>query len=532
MNYLKNRILKSIMYSLTILVIFVFSCKKQETTFVESPDKSVRAVIDAGTALNYAVIFNNDTLINQSSIDISLKEFGALKNFEIIETSSQSVNQKWERVWGKRKIVTNNYNELEIKLSDKTNGILINLYVRAYDDGVGLRYGFPEQEKLSEIKLAQENTQFSFAVNSKVWMADYENFVTPQEHEFFNASLADIKPTQLIGMPLLLKSDNDTYAVITEANLTNWSGAFLKKASQENTMVTSLSLYPNDSSIVVIRNTPALSPWRVIMLANNPGELIESDIIQNLNEPVALEDVSWIEPGASAWDWWWSNSYAPSQDFEIGSNQQTMKYFIDFASEMGWEYQIVDWKWYGPPLGPDGGPYPDADITQSTDKIDIPELVEYAKKKNVKLIVWGHWKHLNDRLDEALALFEEWGVSGIKIDFMDRQDQEMVNFYHEVVKKAAARHLVVNFHGAYKPTGVSRTYPNMITREGVLGNEYTKWSDRITPEHNVTLPFTRGLLGEMDYTPGAFRNVTPESLSLRKSQKMALPWCKQPDVIN
>jgi alpha-glucosidase len=254
------------------------------------------------------------------------------------------------------------------------------------------------------------------------------------------------------------------------------------------------------------------------MIEDSPGKFLESNLIQNLNEPCKIGDVSWITPGKSAWDWWWCNRYAPDAGFELGPNQETMKYFIDFASEMGWEYQLVDWQWYGEPFAPTDSyqwnPNPDADITTCIPGIDIPSLVEYADSKNVKLLVWLEWHHADRQMEEAFPLYEKWGVAGVKIDFMASESQEMVDFYHRTVKLAARHHLVVDFHGAYKPTGFSRTYPNLVTREGVLGNEYTKWSDRITPEHTVTLAFTRNILGEMDFTPGGFVNVTPDQFRL------------------
>ncbi|UZR97504.1 glycoside hydrolase family 97 protein [Chondrinema litorale] len=505
--------------SLIFAVLLITSCETQtakKDIQVSSPDKNVQATIDVKNGLQYAVVFNNDTIIEQSAIDLDLKEFGTLSNFEVVNSTTNTVDDTWSRVWGKRKKVKNNYNELHIQLKEQASSILVDLYVRAYNDGIGIRYGFPEQEKMKSFELAKEKTQFKFTEDHTVWRADYQTYKSSQETEFLNAKLSDIKPSQLIGMPLLVQAKDKAYAVITEANLTDWSGAFLRSTdSLKNTMVTELAPLPNDTLIAVKRNTPAVSPWRVVMLAENPGELVESDIIQNLNDPIAIEDASWIQPGVSAWDWWWSNKYAPSANFELGPNQETMKYFIDFAAEMGWEYQIVDWQWYGEPFDETGGrSNPNVDITTPIEGINIEELVKYANSKNVKIIVWGHWESLKNQLDEALATYEKWGVSGIKIDFMDRQDQEMVNYYHTVVKKAAEHHLVVDFHGAYKPTGFSRTYPNLITREGVMGNEYSKWSDRVTPEHNVTLPFTRGLLGEMDYTPVAFRNVTPENFVL------------------
>nr|WP_321410719.1 glycoside hydrolase family 97 protein [uncultured Carboxylicivirga sp.] len=492
--------------------LFIFSsCKTTEKSNLSSPDGNINAIVSNENGLEYSVIFNNDTILENSKISITLKEFGKLENFEVTQVLKRTVNNTWQRVWGKRKSVTDHFNELQLQLKEIRSNIIIDLYVRAYNDGIAIRYGFPEQDGLSKIEITIEKTQFAFKDNFTIWRADYKTYKSSQEQPFLEGKISDIQPQHLIGMPLLVETTNKNYVVITEANLTDWSGAFLRTdESNKNTVTTDLAPLPNDSSICVIRNTPALSPWRTIMLASKPGELIESDLIANLNEPLAIDDISWIQPGASAWDWWWSNKYAPGADFVLGPNQETMKYYIDFASEMGWKYQIVDWQWYGEPFGPDGDANTDADITTCIDGINIEELVKYAHARNVKIIVWGHWKSMDKQMEEALALYEKWGVAGIKIDFMDRQDQEMVKYYHKLVKKAAEHHLLVDFHGAYKPTGFSRTYPNLITREGVMGNEYNKWSHDVTPEHNVTLPFTRGLLGEMDYTPVSFNNVRPD----------------------
>jgi alpha-glucosidase len=216
----------------------------------------------------------------------------------------------------------------------------------------------------------------------------------------------------------------------------------------------------------------------------------------NLNDPCAIEDVSWIKPGKCAWDHWWSA--------EVKMDTETLKKYIRFASDMGFPYQLIDWQWYGQ------FNKPDADITSVNPAVDMPEVLRFAKEKNVRCWVWLYNTDAERQYKEAFALYEKWGIAGVKIDFMDRDDQEMVNWYHKIVKAAAEHHLLVNFHGAYKPDGLQRTYPNFITREGVMGNEYAKWSTRVTPEHNVTLPFTRMLAGPMDYTPGGFLNRTPD----------------------
>ncbi len=492
------------------LLFFTTSCSHSSAVQIASPDESITTTITVDTGIAYSINYKGTSLLHPSKIGVLLADSIACKDFEIIDTENDIVTENWERVWGKRSIVSNAYEQTIIHLKEKESGLLFDVYVRAYNDGVAFRYGLPKQANFQHIKISSETTTFNFTENHEVWCADYKTFESPQEEVFQQLQLSDVAPKQLLGMPMLLKANDSTFMAITEANLTNWSGAFLQKEEATNVITTTLTPLPSSPTIAVERNTPAVSPWRVIMIGDTAGAFINSDIIANLNNPVAIADSSWIQPGAAAWDWWWSNSYAPDVDFEVGPNQQTMQYYIDFAAEMGWEYQIVDWQWYGEPFGEDGA-NPDVDITQSIDQIDIPSLVAYAKAKNVRLIIWLHWESLQKQLDEALALYEKWGVAGIKVDFMNRQDQEMVNFYHEVVAKAAQHHLLVDFHGAYKPTGVSRTYPNLITREGVMGNEHNKWSDVITPEHNVTLAFTRGILGEMDYTPVGFRNVTPEA---------------------
>jgi alpha-glucosidase len=191
-------------------------------------------------------------------------------------------------------------------------------------------------------------------------------------------------------------------------------------------------------------------------------------------------------------------------------NTETLKQYIQLAADMGWPYQLVDWQWYGPYNKPE------ADITRPAANVDLPGLIQFAKERNVRLLLWIHSNDAarNDAYKKAFPIYEQWGIAGVKIDFMDRDDQEMVNWYEAVSKEAAAHHLMVNFHGAYKSTGLNRTYPNQITREGILGNEYNRWSTRVTPEHKLTLPFTRFLAGPADFTPGGFLNRQPSQFKV------------------
>jgi len=278
----------------------------------------------------------------------------------------------------------------------------------------------------------------------------------------------------------------------------------------------------DEPGVAVDAATPFSSPWRVFMIGDEPGRLIESNIVLNLNPPSKIEDTSWIRAGKSAWDWW-SGEAAPSVSFKTGMNTATMKHYIDFASDSGFSYMLIDAGWAVAPnrQGPDDYAAL-ADITQVNPDLDMPELIRYAKDKGVRIWLWSHWTSVEKYKDKAFPLFEKWGIAGVKIDFMNRDDQWMVDYYHRVVELAAAHHLMIDFHGAYKPDGLRRTYPNLITREGVMGKEYLKWSARTTPVHNVTLPFTRMLAGPMDYTPGAFGNSNREHFVARNFMPMGL----------
>jgi alpha-glucosidase len=256
------------------------------------------------------------------------------------------------------------------------------------------------------------------------------------------------------------------------------------------------------------------------MIGDQPGDLIESNIILNLNDPCKISDTSWIKPGKVVFPWW--------PDFKTESpvigNEMTFdnqKYYLDFATEYEIPYLELEPPWYGDERECIKNPEK-FDITTPTRSLQLPDLLEYGKERGVHFFIWAVWKNIEQQMNTALPLYEQWGAAGMKIDFMNRDDQDMVNFYHRVLQKAAEHHLMVYFHGAYKPTGIRRTWPNLLTREAVMGLEYNKWTDRITPEHNVTLPFTRMLAGPMDYTPGAFVNVTKDQFKPEYSEPMAM----------
>ncbi len=501
-------------YFLMLVLIFLPLKILSQSFILQSPDQSSEIKITAGEIIEYGVWYKGIHVLGNSVIGLQFSQapyFG--KNVSIIHHEKSSVNETWKPVVGSFDKVLNYYNELIIDIQeDKFPERMIRIAIRAYNDGIAFRYHIPESWKrflpnyqdVERLILLDELTSFKFTSNHKVWAADYRSYASHQEEEFNSLFLQEIRPEQVIGLPLLAKIDNKCYAAITEADLTDWAGMYLKRRNIGNSIIleADLSPLPGNPQEKVKILPGSWSPWRVIMLGDSPGALIESEIVNNLNDPCEIKDPGWIVPGISAWDHWWSG--------EVNMNTETIKDYIQLAADMGWEYMLIDWHWYGAPFTTNGDfrADPNADITTVNPAVDMPEVLDFANNKDVKLILWLLWDHVEKQMDEAFALYESWGISGVKIDFMARDDQEMVNWYHKVVKKAAEHKLVVDFHGAYKPTGWSRTYPNLMTREGVLGNEYSKWSSRITPEHNVTLPYTRMLAGHMDYTPGGFLNVT------------------------
>lgn len=481
-----------------------------QTETLQSPDEQVEATIHLnGGAVLLDVKFRGETVLVDSPLGLTLDRGRIFREGTTMSSAERrSENTTWKPLWGKRAEVVDHYNEMTIRFETSVHPP-VSVVVRAYEDGVAVRYVLTEP--WGEFDVVREETMFQFPSDVKVWAVNFDGkgFRSSQESEFRPMQVSELDPKQIYGCPLLVNVTSDVWAAISDADLIDWAGMhFQRDATNSRAVKAVLAPRLDNDKIAVRTKAPRKSPWRMIMLGSTPGELIESDLVRNLNDP-PQGDFSWVKPGKAVWDRWWSNSYAPEVDFEVGINTETMKYFVDLAPEVGAIYQLVDDGWaLTPPRDPSGGGRKPGDITKTNGKVDIPALVEYAKSKGVDIMLWVQWQSVRDQMDEAFPLFEKWGIKGIKVDFMDRDDQEMVNFYHRVAQKAAEHHLMVDFHGSYKPTGDSRTWPNLITREGVMGNEHNKSTSRVTSEHTVTIPFTRGLFGEMDFTPGGFRNKT------------------------
>ncbi len=471
-----------------------------------------------GERAYYRVSYNGRPVLADSPLGLDFKGAPALdRDFEIVATDLRSHDDFWDNPFGAQRRVRDHYNQLTVSLRErKAPGRRVDLIFRAYDEGVAFRYVLPQQEAIEKFILASENTGFYFAQDADAFALDLGRFNTNNEGEYRRIRLSNLKPASVVNLPLLVEMPGGPWMALLEADLTDYAGMYVGGVpGVDHALISKLSPSPRRLDEVVAGSPPKATPWRVLLMNPRPGGLIETSyLILNLSAPCALADTSWIKPGKAAWDWW-SGSFARGVDFKPGMNTATMKHYIDFAATHHLEYMLVDAGWY--PATDYRHPI---DILRHVPEVDVPGIIAYAKPKGVKVILWVFWGELDKHMDEALTLYEKWGAAGIKVDFMDRDDQEMVNFYERCVRKAAEHHLVVDFHGAYKPTGLRRTLPNLLTREGIMGLEYNKWSERITPEHDVTIPFTRMLAGPMDYTPGGFHNTTRAEFTPRSVEPM------------
>ena len=494
-------------------ILFAVIANSQTIT-VRSPDNKIEITILNKDKLSYSVSYAGKPIINPSQLGFEFKDEPPMTgNFNAVDQSLKNFNETWiPVVKSKHSEVLNSYNELQLSLQEKSGAMRqMKLFVRAYNEGAAFRYQLFRSGKVGDRQITKELTSFSIPGDPKAWIVEYGGYSSSNEAEFIEHPLSYLNEKSIAGMPMLMEYSDNCWVAITEAKIENYAAFYIGTTGTTGQLTTKLVPVPGETEtgVKVRFDDEVFTPWRVLMIGETPGSLIESEIIQNLNDPCVIKDPSWIRPGLSAWDHWWSG--------EVKMEMPVIKQYIDMASEMGWPYMLVDWQWYGKFNSPE------ADITKWAPQINMPEIIEYALSKNVKIIVWLYSSDVNrnSAYKTAFPLYEKWGVAGIKIDFMDRDDQQMVNWYHDIIKCAAENHLMVDFHGAYKPDGIIRTWPNMITREGVMGNEYYKFSDKMSPEHNVKLAFTRMLAGQMDYTPGAFLNVTKEQY---KNQTPAVVW--------
>jgi alpha-glucosidase len=468
---------------------------------ISSPDGKIVVTVSIGTDIKWSASYENKVIISAVKIGMVMGNDKILGLNEAVKKSSLiKVNEILKpEVANKKSEIPENY--VALLLAFKSG---FTLQFRAYNDGIAYRF---ETVQKDTIVVKNEISELQFPSGTTSWYPLENGFMSHNENTFIFSSLDTINEKHLASLPVLFQT-NGTSVLLTESDIEDYAGMWIRGAGSGK-IVGTWPAYPAEESLrrdrdlrvtkttdyIAKTNGTRTFPWRAFIIAGDDGKLIESDLVYKLAAPCRLSDISWIKPGKVAWDWWNANNIY-GVDFRAGLNDETYKYYIDFASRNGIEYVILDEGWYK--LG---------NVLEPAPGFDIPGLCNYAAEKKVGIILWVVWKTFSDQMEQALDQYEKWGVKGVKVDFMQRDDQKMVNFYWKASKETAAHHMLIDFHGAYKPDGLGRTYPNALTREGVKGMEHSKWSKDVNPEHDVTLPFTRMVAGPMDYTPGAMVNM-------------------------
>ncbi len=523
MKHLNKQPMKKIHHILlTTLLLFLFFAKianaqNKKNYELLSPDITIKMVISIDDQIQYSVLVDGETILKPSQISMKLNDQVLGLNPNISSISKRSVDENIiPVVQEKFKVIKDNYNELTISL--KKNYAVI---FRVYNNGIAYRFS-TKMDKM--ITVISEEATFNFVGGNSVYYPEERRFQSHNERKYLHMRLDTMSSGRLASLPVLVETKGPK-VLIAESALKNYPGMWVL-SGKNNSLNATFPKYALEDKLDPMsdRNVPVTKkanyiakvngkrnfPWRILAIAKEDGDLITNQLVYQLGEKQQIEDTSWIKPGKVAWDWWNAlNVYGV--DFKSGVNTETYKYFIDFASKFGLEYIILDEGWYK--LG---------DLMHIVPEINMEEIMAYGKQKNVGVILWVVWKTLDDQLEIAMDQFEKWGVKGIKVDFMQRDDQSIVNYYWKIADEAAKRKMLVDFHGAYKPSGLRRAYPNVITREGVKGLENNKWSKDITPTHNLTIPFIRMVTGPMDYTPGAMLNAQPKDFTINFDRPMSM----------
>ena len=516
---------KVIMWMAALAVAFAAQAKDY---VVKSPDGKIVVTVTSGEHVSYSIDRDGVKLLAPSKISMSLVggyRYGGKDSFK---ATRKTVDQTIPAKNFKRAKVRDHYNEMTLSTGT------YDLVFRAYDDGVA--YRFVAGGKAGEFAVSYEQAEFAFPYDYMAYIP-YERDGGSMEEQFFNSfentyshhRISQWEKGRIAFLPLTVEAVNGIKMCITESDLRNYPGMYLINQEGGRSLrgvFASVPIKENQGghnmlqglvrdrhNYLVKTKSPHAFPWRVIVIAKDDKDLADSDLTWRLAAPAAAGDWSWVKPGKVAWDWWndWNIS---GVDFKSGVNNDTYKHYIDFASEHGIEYVILDEGW---------AVNKQADLMQVVPEIDLPMLCDYAAKKNVGLILWAGYWAFNRDMEGVCKHYSSMGIKGFKIDFMDRDDADMVTFYEKAAATAAKYHLVVDFHGAFKPAGLQRTYPNVLNFEGIHGLEQMKWSkpevDQVT--YDVTVPFTRFVAGPADYTQGAMRNATRENYYPSNTEPMS-----------
>ena len=496
-------------YIICFFIALVTSCGKgsKEQISTRSPDGRLELIVNMKDSLSYAVKYDGKTIVNPSIIGLQLKGNYLGHNSMVNNIVTNNVNETLKPVYGKFAELSNHYNETIVQFDDN-----YSLVLRAYDEGVAYRF-------VTDLDgdIIVDNELFNIEVNpsSRVIYQETDNYTAWElMHVEYESTEAIMEGKRAIT-PVIFTTPEKLNIVVAESDIRSYPGMYLQKKG--NGFTSDFAHYPDSTALgswgfvdVVQRTRNHIAelsgkhnfPWRMIIVADDDKKLLTNELTYKLATPQAIDDVSWIKPGKAAWEWW-HDAMLPDADIQSGMdnrNTALYKHYIDFAAEYGLEYLMIDAGWSDI-----------FDLSKVNPKVDIQEVINYGKEKNVGVFLWCVAMALTDETtDKYMKMISDWGAVGLKVDFFDRDDQLAMDWYENIARVAAEHKLMINFHGCSKPTGLHRMYPNIVNYEAVRGGECHKWDLTANPKHHVTFPFNRMLGGSIDYTPGAMRNTSPQ----------------------
>lgn len=516
-------------YPLIIGLVLLSVCAQAKVFNISSPDGRLRAEVNVGQSVTYSLAFSGQELLSQTPLSMTLAD-GTTWGVGSKLTSSKASKHSGviKAAFYKKAEVRDDYNQLLLRFRG------FNIVFRAYNEGLAYRF---EATGKATSNIQNEQMQLRFVKDFPVWMGyvrdqgDLEDmFHNSFENDYTLINVSQFDSKRLAFLPFIVKADAGVRLVVAESDVENYPCMFIEKGSEPQSLESKFAPYPKEirqgghnmleqlvkkrEDYIAHCDGPRTFPWRILAVAATDADILGNDMVYRLASPSRLDDVSWIRPGKVAWEWWndWGIYGVP---FRAGINTDTYKYYIDFASRKGIEYIILDEGW---------AVNKRADLMQIVPEINLKEIVEYGKKKGVGIILWAGYKAFDRDMERVCKHYAELGVKGFKVDFMNRNDAECVAFHYRAAATAAKYHLLLDFHGTYPPTGLNRTYPNVLNFEGVFGMEQNKWgpiakNDQVT--YAVTVPFARMFAGQMDYTQGAMINAQRSQYFANNSRPMS-----------
>lgn len=490
--------------SICILLCVALLAYGQKSYQLASPNGEIKMNVKVSDKIQYDILYGEETLLEKGTMTLQLGK-QVLGTFpKVVKSSTQSVDETIRPVIPfKFSTIRNHYNQLLLKFSGNWS-----VEFRAFDDGVAYRF---LTNKKGEVEVNEELFQVDFPEDYQMHIQHSGDFGTNYELFYEHPKYSEWKDKKGVTLlPMLIEAKNGHKILISESSVSDYPHMFLAPATNHGLS----SAFPKcpiefgengDRSLKLVKHANYIAktsgkrgfPWRYFVITKEDGQLIENTMTARLAEPSQIEDTSWIKPGLTTWEWWnGATPFGTDVDFEGGCNTNTYKYYIDFASKFGAQYVLLDEGWAKSTTDP----------YTPNEKVDLHELIRYGKEKNVGVILWLTWLCAENH-PELFAKFAEWGVKGVKIDFMDRSDQWMVDYYERMAAEAAKHQLFIDFHGSFKPAGLEYKYPNVLSYEGVRGQEQNRGC---TPDNSIFYPFMRNAVGPMDYTPGVINTFQPE----------------------